>query len=623
MPRRSMKMAALLPCMLGCVLAFGGGPVAAGEAAEQADATARLEQLFEDEWRDRLVREPLLASQMGVRRHDHLLADVSAEAQRRNLARDRGYLARLEGIDRDQLTAENRLNQDLFRFILGHRVRLAGHRLHRMPLISDSGFHTVLQRMHDAMPFKTVADYERYLSRLRALGRHFDQQIENMRAGVAEGLTQPREILDAMLPSIASGVVEDPRESPYFTPFRSLPAQFGEAEAARLEAAGEAAVAEVAIPAHRRLLQFFTEEYMPGARVSLGASALENGRALYEDLVYFYTTLDDATPDAIHELGLKEVARIRKEMEQIIAQTGFAGSFAEFLEFLRTDPRFYVDQPQQLLKEASYIAKQIDGQMPAFFRTLPRQPYGLQPVPDAIAENYTAGRYWPAPAGARRGGYYMLNIHSPEKRPLYGLVALTLHEGVPGHHHQLALRQENQALPPFRRAFYPHAFGEGWGLYAEKLGVEMNIYKTPYEHFGRLTYEMWRAARLVVDTGIHWKGWSRQQARDFMAENSALSLRNVHTEVDRYVAWPGQALAYKMGELKLLELRARAEQALGEKFDIRDFHDAVLLTGGLPLGLLDAEIDRFIAQTLSKDGSNVSNSPAGRGSAGGLVKHAG
>jgi len=289
-------------------------------------------------------------------------------------------------------------------------------------------------------------------------------------------------------------------------------------------------------------------------------------------------------------------ARIRAEMTDIIDQVEFDGTFAEFIEYLRSDPQFYVEEPTQLLKEASYIAKKIDGQMPAFFRSLPRLPYGVQAVPDDIAPNYTTGRYWEAPIGGDRGGYYMVNTYALDKRPLYTLAALTAHEGVPGHHHQNALRQEMEAVPDFRRAFYPHAFGEGWGLYSEKLGIEMGIYETPYDHFGRLSYEMWRAVRLVVDTGIHFKGWTREQAQNYLADNSALSLHNVRTEIDRYIAWPGQALAYKMGELKILELRARAEKKLGEKFDIRDFHDAVLLTGGVPLDMLEQEIDRFIEE---------------------------
>jgi uncharacterized protein (DUF885 family) len=288
-------------------------------------------------------------------------------------------------------------------------------------------------------------------------------------------------------------------------------------------------------------------------------------------------------------------------MEDIIRQLEFDGTFAEFIEFLRTDSQFYVDDPKQLLKEASYIAKKVDGQMPAFFRSLPRLPYGVQPVPDDIAPNYTTGRYWGAPVGGRRGGYYMVNTYALDKRPLYTLAALTVHEGVPGHHHQNALRQEIEGVPDFRRAFYPHAFGEGWGLYTEKLAIEMDIYETPYDHFGRLSYEMWRAVRLVIDTGMHYKGWSREQALSFLADNSALSLHNVRTEVDRYISWPGQALAYKMGELKILELRARAESELGEQFDIRDFHDAILMTGGLPLDMLDEQIERYIGNVRDSD----------------------
>jgi uncharacterized protein (DUF885 family) len=283
-------------------------------------------------------------------------------------------------------------------------------------------------------------------------------------------------------------------------------------------------------------------------------------------------------------------------MDGIIREVEFDGSFAEFVQFLRTDPGFYATDARDFLKEAAYIAKKIDGQMPAFFRTLPRLPYGIMPVPDDIAPNYTTGRYWGAPIGGRRGGYYLVNTYALDTRPLYELAALTAHEAVPGHHHQGAIRQEIEGEPEFRRAFYPHAFGEGWGLYSEKLGIELGIYETPYDHFGRLSYEMWRACRLVIDTGIHMKGWTREQAQQYLAENTALSLHNVRTEVDRYIAWPGQALAYKMGELKFLGLRARAEKELGPLFDIRDFHDVVLLSGGVTLSALDGRVDRYIEQ---------------------------
>ncbi|MYA36415.1 MAG: DUF885 domain-containing protein [Gammaproteobacteria bacterium] len=580
--------------LLSCAPPESREPAESNEAATADTITAELHALFEDEWRSRLARDPLFASYQGVTDYNGLLPDVSPAAQERYLEEDRSFLERLAGIDREALSAADGTNHELFEFIVGNRVILAEYRPWRIPILSDDGFHMSVQRMYESAPLDTVEDYEQYLARLQATGDYFDQNIANMRQGIADGFTQPRAILEGILPSISGSIVEDPEESVFFTPFRGLPGHFDEATAERLREAGRQAIGGTVVPAYQRFLSFFTEEYIPGARETLGASALEDGRAYYEELTRFFTTREDATPDAIHELGLREVARIRAEMEDIITQLEFDGSFADFIEYLRTDPQFYVEEPEQLLKEASWIAKKIDGQMPAFFRTLPRMPYGVEPVPDEIAPNYTTGRYWGAPAGGRRGGYYMVNTYALDIRPLYTLAALTAHEGVPGHHHQGSIRNEIEDLPDFRRAFYPHAFGEGWGLYAEKLGIEMNIYETPYDHFGRLSYEMWRAVRLVVDTGIHYQGWSREQAQDYLAENSALSLHNVRTEIDRYIAWPGQALAYKIGELTILELRGRAESELGENFDIRDFHDAVLLTGGLTMDMLEREIERYI-----------------------------
>ena len=590
----------ILPLIFIAVLPLSCAPPERQEAAtpiapaETATDSAALHTLFDDEWRSRLARNPLFASYQGIADYNDILPDVSPAAQQRHLEEDRGFMARLAEIERGTLSAADRTNHDLFAFIVGNRLKLAEYRPYRIPILSDDGFHMGVQRMYESVPLQTVADYEQYLARLRATGAYFDQNIANMRAGIADGFTQPRAILEGIVPSISGSIVEDPEDSTFFTPFRSLPEHFDEATGDRLREAGRQAIAGTVVPAYQRFLTFFSEEYIPGARESLGASALENGRAYYEDLTRFFTTREDADPDAIHELGLREVARIRAEMEDIIRELEFDGSFADFIEYLRTDPQFYVDEPEQLLKEASWIAKKIDGRMPAFFGTLPRMPYGVEPVPDEIAPNYTTGRYWGAPAGGRRGGYYMVNTYALDIRPLYTLAALTAHEGVPGHHHQNSIRDEIGELPDFRRAFYPHAFGEGWGLYAEKLGVEMEIYETPYDHFGRLSYEMWRAVRLVVDTGIHYQDWSREQARDFLAENSALSLHNVRTEIDRYISWPGQALAYKIGELTLLELRARAESELGERFDIRDFHDAVLLTGGVTMDMLEREIEQYI-----------------------------
>ena len=592
-------LAVLLLALVGCSPAAQTDNAVIGHSPPGIpdSVTDALYQLFDDEWQHRLQRNPLLATTMGVQDYNHLLADASVEAQQANLTADRQFLQRLRTIERSRLQADDQLNYDLFDFVISQRVTLGEYREYRMPILSDYGFHMAVQRMHESMPFGTVTDYENYLSRLRAIGPNFQQNIDNMKTGLAEGFTQPRAILDGIVPSIADSIVDDPQASSFFQPFTSYPAHFSDTEMQRLTTAGSQAITDVVMPAYAEFLRFFQQEYIPGARTTIGISEVPDGKAYYEDLTRFFTTLDDATPDDIHQLGLREVARIRQAMADIIAMVEFPGTFAEFIEFLRTDPRFYVTEPEQLLKEAAYIAKQVDGQMPGFFRTLPRMPYGVRAVPDDIAPNYTTGRYWGAAIGGKLGGFYMVNTYALDKRPLYTLPALTVHEGVPGHHHQGSLRQELEDIPMFRRAFYPHAFGEGWGLYAEKLGIEMGIYQTPYDDFGRLSYEMWRAVRLVVDTGMHYKGWSRQQAQDFLADNSALSLHNVRTEIDRYISWPGQALAYKMGELKILELRQRAEQQLGEHFDIRDFHDAILLTGGVTLSLLDDVVDRFITAT--------------------------
>ncbi len=591
--RAFMITVAAMPLLAACSPS-APAPAAAAEEPRSTDVAEALNALFADEWAARLARDPLFASSMGVGTYNDALPDVSPESHRRQQDEDRAFLARLDGIDRAALAGDDRLNYDLFEFVLRSRATLSKYRPYLIPILADGGFHMWIQRMYESMPFENVADYENYLARLNALGDYFDQHIANMREGLALGITQPKVILDAIEPSIAGPIVDEATESIFFEPFTAIPEHFAAAQRERLRAAGIEAIETVVVPAYRRFLTFYTEEYEPGARDELGRTTFPNGEAWYADLVRYYTTLDDATPEGIHELGLREVARIRAEMDAIIRQVGFEGSFAEFIEFMRTDERFYVNEPEQLLKEAAWIAKQIDGQMPAFFKTLPRLPYGIMPVPDDIAPNYTTGRYWGAPIGGRRGGYYMVNTYALDKRPLYTLAALTAHEAVPGHHQQGALRQELTGIPEFRRAFYPHAFGEGWGLYAEKLGIEFGIYKTPYDHFGRLSYEMWRACRLVIDTGIHAQGWSRDQAIQYLAENTALSLHNVRTEVDRYIAWPGQALAYKMGELKILELRARAQEALGADFDIREFHDVVLQDGGVTLDVLERQVEAYI-----------------------------
>jgi uncharacterized protein (DUF885 family) len=372
-----------------------------------------------------------------------------------------------------------------------------------------------------------------------------------------------------------------------------MPAGMPAAEQERLREAGRQAIMNGVVTGYRTFLQFMTGEYIPGARVSIGAAALPNGESFYRSTIREFTTLD-LTPDSIHKIGLAEVARIRKEMDGIIEKVGFRGTFAEFLHFLRTDPRFYATSPEALLKEAAWIAKRMDGKLPALFGRLPRQPYTVAPVPEHIAPKYTAGRYIQATPGGSEPGYYWVNTYALPSRTLYTLEALTLHEAVPGHHLQIALSQELEGVPAFRRNLYISAFGEGWGLYSERLGIEAGFYTDPYSDFGRLTYEMWRACRLVVDTGIHSKGWTRQQALDFMAGNTALALHEVRTETDRYISWPGQALAYKLGELKIRELRGRAEAALGQRFDLREFHDLVLGAGSIPLTVLERRVLEWI-----------------------------
>jgi uncharacterized protein (DUF885 family) len=574
-------------------------PVAAALTIAFATTTAvadgpgdTLHRLFDDEraftWRE----DPLAATYDGVRDYDDRLPSVTPADQQRRLEADREFLRRLRAIDRAALGPQEQVSYDLFDFMVTQRLALAGHREWRMPLTSDSGFHADVLFLPELADPRSTSDYERYIARLRDLPRYFDENIANMRQGLRDGFTLPAEILAGISSVVAAEQFATPEDSPFFAPFAKFPATVPEADRARLAAAGRAAIAGDVLPAYARFQAFFEREYRPGARRTLAASDLPDGRAYYADLVRYFTTLPDATPDEVHQTGLAEVARIRAEMEAIIREVGFKGSFGEFLAFLRTDPQFYAQSPEQLLREAAWITKEIDGRTPAFFGKLPRTPFTVKPVPDALAPNYTGGRYNPGALGA--AGEYWVNTYALDKRPLYVLPALTLHEAVPGHHLQGARARELVGVPRFRLNFYPHAFGEGWGLYAEKLGEELGVYHTPYQRFGRLTYEMWRACRLVVDTGMHWKGWSRQQALDYLAANTALSTHEVRTEVDRYIAWPGQALAYKIGELKILELRRRAEAELGPRFDIRAFHDAVLENGGMTLPALERRIDAFI-----------------------------
>lgn len=562
-----------------------------GNTATQSSA---FNQLLDDYWQNQLVEYPVAATYAGVDDFNDRLSSITPADHQRRDEQTRLFQQRLQAIDAEQLNAAERVSHQVLEFVLKHDVTLSQFNGYRIPILSDSGFHTSFNGVAKAMPLRNLQDYENYLKRLQALPSWLQQNVSNMRQGLNDGFTQPKAILNNMRSTFAAQITETVDIHPLYQPFLNMPANIPETSAERLRHQARQVVEGQVIPKFAEVNAFFLNEYIPGARETLGAYQLPNGEAYYQALVRYFTTLDDSTPDSIHQLGLQEVARIRSEMDEIIGQVEFEGSFAEFLDFMRTDPQFYVDEPEDLLKEAAWLAKQIDGVMPKFFGKLPRQPYGVEAVPADLAPNYTTGRYNGAPLGGDRGGYYWVNTFALDKRPLYNLPALTLHEGAPGHHHQSALGKEAVGVPEFRKRLYPHAFGEGWGLYSEKLGIEMGIYKTPYENFGRLTYEMWRACRLVIDTGIHAKGWTRKQAQDYLANNTALSLLNVRTEVDRYISWPGQALAYKMGELTILELRAQAEQALGDKFDIRTFHDAILAEGGVPLEVLRGQIHQYI-----------------------------
>lgn len=560
---------------------------------KEAEARSKFRTLIDEAWEFELLEDPLLATSVGDSRFDDRLPLVSVADQARRAGVRRKLRDRLLAIDPAGLDETDRESYSLLRVKLEDAIRDFELHGYRFPINADSGFHMDFVQLTDQVPLDTTRDYENYLARLRAFPEYARQNTELLREGLQTGWTLPQAALKGYEKTIEAHVVADVSRSRFFKPFAAFPAGVPEADRPRLRAAGEKAIQDAVVPAYRAFLEFMTRDYMPRARATVGAGDLEGGREYYAYLVRHFTTLD-LTPEEIHALGLEEVRRIRAEMEEVIRKTGFTGSFADFLKFLRTDPRFYAKTPEELLKQAAWIAKRIDGKLPSLFGRLPRQPYAVEPVPAEIAPKYTGGRYVPAPPRGKKAGTYWVNTYALESRPLYILESLTLHEAVPGHHLQIALSAELTDLPAFRRFIYIDAFGEGWGLYSERLGLEIGLYTDPYSNFGRLTYEMWRACRLVVDTGLHAKGWTRQQAIDYLASNTALSLHECATETDRYISWPGQALAYKMGELKLRELRRRAEEALGPRFDIREFHDRVLAGGAVTLPILEARIDAYI-----------------------------
>jgi len=582
------------------VLVCGACAAHASPPASPARAPAEaLHAVVDREWAWRLQEFPLVASSVGDHAADDRLDRVDAATQLRHLAHWRAIARELEAVRPTELSPADRVTAAVLAEQVRAQIAAIEHRAYLMPINGDSGFYLDIADLPRGHAFRTTADYERYLARLRDLPRYFDENLALLREGLARGITVPQVVLagrDAA--ARAHAEVGDATRSVFYAPFARLPATIPAALAARLRAEARAAIEQAVIPAYAKVARFLAETYIPGARKTIAARDLPDGPAFYRAAIREHLTRD-MSPEAIRDLGLREVARISLEMEAIKREVGFSGELGAFFVHLRTSPEFYATTPEALLMRAAWIAKRIDAQLPHWFATLPRLTYGVEPVPDAIAPFYTGGRYVGPEQDSGNAGTYWVNTYDLPSRPLYVIPALTLHEAVPGHHLQGAIAAEQRDLPALRRHVYFDVTGEGWGLYAEKLGEDMGIYTTPYERFGRLTYEMWRACRLVVDTGIHAFGWSRDQARAYLRDHTALSEHEIETEVDRYIAWPGQALAYKVGELAILELRARAEHALGARFDIRRFHDAILRGGSLPLGVLEDEITRFITAELA------------------------
>lgn len=569
----------------------------------QMQINADLQAIIDQSWAINLAFSPELAASLGDVSATGKLDDLSPEILAEKNKQTVNILKKLKQLDKSRLSKSDVINAKILQDQLQNKVDMYRFHDHYLPITAESGFHAYIAAIAKGR-FKTVEDYQHYLAKLKQLPRYFSQQTYWLKQGLASGITPAKVTLKGFEDSISAFIVPV-EDSGYFTPFNHYPDYFTAAEKQALTQQGRLTVEQTVLPLYQAFYNFMTQEYIPNARTEIAASSLPDGNEFYQNRVHYYTTLP-MTAEEVHQLGLQEVARIKVEMEHVIENVDFEGSFADFLVFLRTDPQFYPKTADELLKEAAFIAKKADAMLPKYFGKLPRTPYGIEPVPAEIAPKYTTGRY----SGSNRDdepGYYWVNTYALDKRPLYELEALTLHEAVPGHHLQISLNKELTDLPNFRRYSYISAFGEGWGLYSEYLGLEAGFYKDPYSNFGRLTYEMWRAARLVVDTGIHAKGWSRQQAIDFMASNTALSMHNVTTEIDRYISWPGQALSYKIGELTIKRLRAKAEKSLGKDFDIRKFHDAILENGSVPMSTLEQIVDDFILgqQKIKQQKSNV------------------
>jgi len=581
--KRTTLAALVCLALSGSILATAPAHADTAAAATGA-ADARFRTIYQDEWKWR-IGQRLAWDEDAPGEARGELARVDARTQATRLAYWQEVLRRLDGIDGAGLSAPEKINYAVYRAQIAAFAEAQRFREYEQPVNADSAFWSDITYIA-RRPLKNEAEYRTYLAQLADLPRYFSEEIVNMRAGLARGFTPPKVTLagrDAPLKAI--GEAKDPRDTVYYTPFKSMPATIPAAQQEALRAEGLRLIREKVQPAYTAALGFMRDDYVPGARTTLAAESLPDGKAYYQSKIVEYTTTS-LTAEQIHQIGLSEMAKIRAEMQQTMAQAGFKGELPAFLAFLRTDPQFYAKTPDELLKSAAWIAKKFDAKADQYFGYLPRRRFAIVPVPPDQAPYYTSARGGP--------GIYLVNTYNLPARALYSLPALTLHESAPGHAFQMPVALEQKGVPPFRRA-YISAYGEGWALYCERLGSEMGIYETPYETFGMLSYQAWRAARLVVDTGIHAKGWTREQAQAYMHDNTALSDHEIETEVDRYISWPGQALSYYLGQMAIMGARAKAEGALGKKFDIRAFHDTVLQMGAVPLPVLEARIDVFIA----------------------------
>jgi len=564
----------------------------------QAGPTEDFNTLLDEAWEWQLDESPVWASMLGDRRANDQWDDISLEATDRRYREQREFLTRLQAIDSALLTEQDQLNYELFRRELQNDLDANKYRDFLMPINQRGGVQS-LESIADQLPMSTVQDYEDWLARMASVDEYIDESMALQEAGRKEGYMPAKILMERIPDQVASQLVENADDSPYFAVFENLPDTFSDEDKIRLQESARNIIDEKIVPAYRDFNNYFVNVYLPASRDSIGASSLPNGEAFYEFRARRFTTTS-MTPDEIHRLGLNEVARIRAEMQLVIDELEFDGDFGEFLEFLRTDPQFYYDNPDDLFDAYLAICKRIDPELVKLFGRLPRMPYGLRAIPDNIAPDTTTAYYSRPSADGSRAGYYYVNLYKPEVRPRYEMEVLSVHEAVPGHHLQIALQMELPDMPNFRRYSGFTAFVEGWGLYSESLGYDLGLYKDPYSKFGALTYEMWRAVRLVVDTGMHYKGWTRQQAIDFFKDNAAKTELDIINEIDRYIAWPGQALAYKIGQLKILELRRKTELALGDNFDVRAFHDTLLGGGALPLEILDTRMNRWLAEELKR-----------------------